>query len=85
MMAKEITIPYYKAVKQIAMLQESYSQGHPSSQYHRAMALVVFFLSRPKSQSTYWAPCNKKSSSPELAPVDFVPNGRSKLEFLNTM
>ena len=50
MMAKEITIPYYKAVKQIAMLQESYTQGHPSSQYHRAMALVVFFVPPQKSE-----------------------------------
>ena len=31
MMAKEITIPYYKAVKEIEMLHESYIQGNPSS------------------------------------------------------
>ena len=65
MMAKEITIPYYKAVKQIEMLHESYIQGNPSSQCHHAMALAGF--------------------CPELALVDFVPDGRSKLEFLKTM
>ena len=51
MMAKEITILYYRAVKQIEMLHESYIKGHPSNQCHRAMALVVFFP--PESQNTY--------------------------------
>ena len=46
MMAIEITILYYKAVKQIEMLHESYIKGHPSNQCHRAMALVVFFPAR---------------------------------------
>ena len=48
MMAKEITIPYYKAVKQIEMLHESYIQGNPSSQCHHAMALAVFFCPTQK-------------------------------------
>ena len=50
-------------------------QGRLSSQCHRAMALVVF-LPRPENQGKIWVPSNKKSQSPEVALVDFSPDGR---------
>ena len=52
-----------------------YIQWRPSSQCHRAMALVVF-LPRPEIWGIFWVPGNKKSQSPEVALVDFRPNGR---------
>ena len=59
-------------------------QGRPSSQCHRAMALVVF-LPRPEIWGIFWVPGNKKSQSPEVALVDFRPDGRpcSYLTFLD--
>ena len=39
------------------------------------MALVVFFP-RPENQGKIWVPSNKKSQSPEVALVDFSPDGR---------
>ena len=50
-------------------------QWHPISQCHRAMALVVF-LPRPEIWGIFWVPGNKKSQSPEVALVDFRPDGR---------
>ena len=50
-------------------------QWRPSSQCHRAMALVVF-LPRPENQGKIWVTSNKKSQSPEVALVDFSPDGR---------
>ena len=43
--------------------------------FHRAMALVVFFA-RPEIGVIFWVPGNKKSQGPEVALVDFRPNGR---------
>ena len=43
--------------------------------FHRAMALVVF-LPRPEIWGIFWVPGNKKSQSPEVALVDFRPDGR---------
>ena len=39
------------------------------------MALVVF-LPRPENQGKIWVPSYKKSQSPEVALVDFSPDGR---------
>ena len=47
---------------------------------HLASATVpwhwLFFLPRPENQGKIWVPSNKKSQSPEVALVDFSPNGR---------
>ena len=57
-------------------LKQLDDQWRPSSQCHRAMALVVF-LPRPEIWGIFWVPGNKKSQSPEVALVDFRPDGRS--------
>ena len=50
-------------------------QGRLSSQCHRAMALVVF-LPRPEVGAYFGHPVKKKSQIPEVALVDFSPDGR---------
>ena len=60
-----------------------YVQGRPSSQCHRAMALVVF-LPCPESQGIFWATHNKKPwfpevAFPEVALVDFGADGWAPL------
>ena len=61
-----------------------YMQWRPSSQCHRAMALVVF-LPRPESQCIFWASRNKKPQNPELALVNFSPDGRPCILFMKAI
>ena len=58
-------------------------QWRPSSQCHRAMALVVF-LPRPEIWGIFWVPGNKKSQSPEVALVDLSSDGRPALGYAHT-
>ena len=78
MMAKEITILYYKAVKQIEMLHESYIKGHPSNQCHRAM---VVFLSRPKVRVHIERPVTKSLEAPNWHWLISSPMGAQNWNF----
>ena len=57
------------------LLYFSYLQLRPSCRCHRAMALVVF-LPRPEVGAYFGHPVKKKSQIPEVALVDFSPDGR---------